>query len=137
MRKKQKLLPSISDVLLVVILIKVASVFGKLLMLFFFQSRSDAIERCQFPQVMQHATMDRAECRTNVCQINSYRDSMTMSYAIQRHRSVYWKNVKIYVCVIAHRPITSYVPAPVSIFSRAVASPRTAAVLNTKSLRAI
>lgn len=81
--------------------------------------------------------MDRAEYRTNVCQINSYRDSMTMSYATQRHRSVYWKNVRIYVCVIAHRPITSYVPAPVSIFNRAAGSPRTAAVLNTKSLRAI
>lgn len=138
MRKKQKLLPSISDVLLVVILIKVASVFGELIIIFVGKLRSDTNwTLCQFSQVMQHATMDRAECRTNVCQINSYRDSMTMSYAIQRHRSVYWKNVKIYVCVIAHRPITSYVPAPVSIFNRAVGSPRTAAVPNTKSLRAI
>lgn len=91
------------------------------------------IVRHQFDQVKQHATMDRAEYYTNVCQISSYRDSMTMSYAIQHHRFVYWKNVKIYVCVIAHRPITSYVPAPVLIFNRAVVLPRTAEVPNTKN----
>lgn len=41
MRKKQKLLPSISDVLLVVILIKVASVFGELIIIFVGKLRSD------------------------------------------------------------------------------------------------
>lgn len=141
MRKKQKLLPSISEILLVVILIKVASVFGKLTRV----PRNAHNQRARnwksvanrFSQVKQHVTMDRAEYCTNVCQINNYRDSTTMSYATQPRRSVCWKNVKIYVCVIAPHPITSYVPAPVSTFSRAAESPRTAAVPNTRNRRVI
>lgn len=108
MRKKQKILPNISEILLLVIIFKAASVFGKYMYLdkpkvfstaikIIAQLRLQQYEYFVLMQAKQHAIMDKVESYMNVCQINSYRDSMMIRCEIRHHHFVYWKNVKIYV----------------------------------------